>query len=164
MEWNELPAPITYYATIDGDILYLNSTPYYPGTTNEIGNRLCPDPVSGEAALLDSAIFGTWYEFLRNPEGTQLFYPVSYTFNSDGTFSRSIQDSHFIYSEEEGLSHAGSGSETSYGTYTYYDGVLAFGTQKINITISGDVLYMNDDILYRTNDIWAYAQESFAQQ
>ena len=164
MEWSDPPAPITYYASIDGDVLYINSTPYYPGNVNEIGNRLCPDPISGEAALLDSAIFGTWYEFLRNPDGDQLFYPVIYTFNSDGTYSRSTQDSYFTYSPETGLSHTGSGAETGYGFYTYSNGVLTFGTQKINVTISGDLLYMYDDILYRTDDIWAYAQNSLSPQ
>ena len=164
MEWDSIPEPQVFSAYISDGVLYINSRPHYQGSTNEIGNRLCPNPVPEETVVLDSAIFGTWYEFLRNAEGDQLYYPVSYTFNSDGTYSRSTQDSFFIYTEEDGVINIGSGSDTAYGTYTYSNGVLTFGREQISVTIANDILYLRDDILYRTDDPWSYALANLPPQ
>lgn len=164
MEWDSIPEPKFLSAYISNGVLYINSRPHYQGSTNDIGNRLCPNPTGSGTLILDSSIFGTWYEFLRNVEGDQLYYPVAYTFNSDGTYSRSTQDSYFSYTEEFGVTNVGSGSDTTYGTYSYSNGVLTLDGEQISVTIANDILYLRDDVLYRTDDPWSYALANLPPQ
>jgi hypothetical protein len=45
MEWDSPEPDGEYDAYIDGGVLYIDSDPYYAGSVNEIGNRLCPNPM-----------------------------------------------------------------------------------------------------------------------
>jgi hypothetical protein len=161
MEWSDIPAPKTCSAYISGGVLYIDSRAHYQGSTNEIGNLLCPDPISAGAALLDASIFGTWHGFRFN--GDRLEQWKTYIFSSDGTVEFCTQDTYYQYSEETGLSCYGSGSDSAYTFYRYDGTTLSFTNDHRTAIISGNTLTINGETYYR-GDPDTIALQLFTQQ
>ena len=161
MEWSDIPAPKTCSAYISGGVLYIDSRAHYQGSTNEIGNLLCPDPISAGAALLDASIFGTWHGFRFN--GDRLEQWKTYIFSSDGTVEFCTQDTYYQYSEETGLSCYGSGSDSAYTSYRYNGTTLSFTNDHRTAIISGNTLTINGETYYR-GDPDTIALQLFTQQ